>query len=371
MEHTLYWLWISLKRRVLPAERKRLYEQFGSIEAVFEAKDYSKVQELTAAAAEDLNDKSLDEAKRVYDEAREVGAQVIVFDSEEYPERLRQISDPPSVLYVRGRLKLVPDNLSVGVVGTRVCTQYGIEAVKYLCSELVKNGAVIVSGMARGIDTAAAQTVLENGGYTAAVLGCGVDVVYPPENGGLMNEIISCGAVVSEYPPGTPPSAKNFPFRNRIISGMSDGVLVAEAPKKSGALITARLAADEGRDVFCIPGSIFSDSSAGANRFIQQGAKLVTCAQDIFCEYPAFVPKYREKPRKREEAQTLPPVMPAAGLTAEERIIFDILNERDMYIDNLIRKSGMSAAALNTVIVMLEVKGVVKHKPGNIYGLVR
>ncbi len=211
------------------------------------------------------------------------GIGVVCAADADFPDRLRRIFDPPQVLYYRGRLP--QDELLIGIVGARRASAYGRNAAKALAAGVVAGGAGVVSGAARGIDSAAHEGALEAGGYTVAVLGCGVDVVYPPENGKLLARIAEQGAIVSEYWPGGEPLPHHFPVRNRIISGLSHGVTVVEAAEKSGSLITADWALEQGRDVFAVPGSIFSATSAGANRLLKQGAKPVTTAADILEEY--------------------------------------------------------------------------------------
>ncbi|MBQ5636054.1 MAG: DNA-processing protein DprA, partial [Selenomonadales bacterium] len=210
----------------------------------------------------------------------------------EYPSLLKEIFDPPSLLYYRGTIP--KSELTVGIVGARRSTTYGRQAARKIASELAASGVVVVSGAARGIDTSSHLGALENG-KTIAVLGCGVDVAYPPENAKLLADIEQNGAVISEYPPGTQPRQGFFPARNRIISGISAGLLVVEAAEKSGALITATCAMEEGRDVFAVPGSIFSDVSVGTNRLIQDGVKPITCGQDILDEYQMSIPKQEVK----------------------------------------------------------------------------
>mgnify|MGYP000854733921 FL=1 len=269
---------------------------------------------------------------------------------DEYPEMLKYIPDPPLVLYVRGS---IPKANMVAVVGSRKASGYGIETAFKIASELALSDIVIISGMARGIDTAAHSGALDAGGKTVAVLGCGVDIVYPPENHGIMERIIKSGAVISEFPPGSPPSPFNFPSRNRIISGMSIGTLVVEAGMKSGSLITANYALEQGRDVFAIPGNINSFNSMGTNRLIKDGAKIVLDSEDILDEL-SFGTFPIEKKRKGKVKNR------ATGLGEKERKIISALKIEDLYDEELSEKTNIHLTDLYEILLELEFKGVVK-----------
>ena len=284
-----------------------------------------------------------------------LGIHLLSFQDDKYPQNLLHTFNPPSFLYIRGNFK-ERDRDAVAMVGTRRATIYGKMMVRKLARDLAKEGLTIVSGMARGVDTAAHLGALEAGGRTVAVLGCGVDVVYPPENRKLMTDIMESGAVISEFPLGTPPEGINFPRRNRIISGLSKGVVVVEAPLRSGALITADFALEEGREVLAVPGNINSPYSQGTNRLIKQGAKLVEDAQDILEELDLSLLgeiKRREESAKRK-----------LSLSLEEEKILDLLGGQPSHIDLLVQESSLPASRVAEVLMRLEIKGLVRQMVG-------
>lgn len=269
---------------------------------------------------------------------------------EKYPKWLREIFDPPNLLYYRGTM--IDSDLCIGIVGSRRSTTYGRQAARKIASELTAAGAVVVSGAARGIDTASHVGALENG-QTIAVLGCGVDVVYPPENGKLLEDIAKCGTVISEYPPGTQPHPGLFPQRNRIISGISRGLLVVEAAEKSGALITANFAMEEGRDVFAVPGSIFSATSVGTNRLIQDGVKPILCGKDILDEY-------RIAPVEVAIENLL--------LTNDEEIVHTALQyDYAMSTEELANETGLDVSAIAMAVLQLTLRGLIKEESSQRY----
>lgn len=282
---------------------------------------------------------------------QELGVSLLIQGGPSYPTRLAQAEGAPPLLYCKGKL-LEQDDLALAVVGTRQATAYGKQATSQICSDLAAQGFTIVSGLAKGIDTAAHRAALEVGGRTVAVLGCGVDVIYPSENRTLMAQVIEHGAVLSEYPPGTQPDSSNFPPRNRIISGISTGVLVVEAGIKSGALITVSFATEQGRDVYAVPGSIFSKMSDGPNRLIRDGARVVTCASDIL-----------------EDLQVRPlvdlvEVKELRGDNEVERLLLRLLNSgsgEGLHIDELGQESGLPIATVSSTLTMMELKGMVNH----------
>ncbi|MEA1997342.1 MAG: DNA-processing protein DprA [Gemmatimonadota bacterium] len=278
----------------------------------------------------------------------------------EYPAYLAQIYDPPPMLFVRGNIESL--NLPCfAIVGTRGPSLYGRQMASSLASGLSAAGFTVVSGLARGIDSIAHSEALDAGGSTLAVLGCGTDVIYPPENAGLAEKIIETrGALVSEYLMGTRPEGQNFPRRNRLISGLSRGVLVVEGSAKSGALITAAYAADQNREVFALPGDVTRKLSHGANRLIQQGAKLVLSAGDILSEFGAWATgPAGEEPEGR----------PAPSLSREERVVFDCLSNAPVHVDELAGKLGMDISAILAILLRLEVKQLIREHPGKLYSL--
>jgi DNA processing protein len=299
-----------------------------------------------------------EEVRRVHD----AGVTVIPFADARYPERLRAIADPPPVLYAKGNLR-PEDDKAVAVVGSRSASDYGRRVARDLCHGLATLGFTVVSGMARGIDGTAHESALNSGGRTIAVLGSGVDCAYPPEHKDLYQRIIERGAVISEYPLGTRPVAFNFPARNRLIAGLSLGVVVVEATEKSGSLITARLAAEQGREVFAVPGEVGSSRSRGAHRLIRQGAKLVERVEDIVEEIaPQLITSHGVA--AKPEPRRLPP-----DASGEARNIFEMLAERPLQIDQVIQASGLSSARVAEILLELELGGFLRQLPGKRYAV--
>ena len=291
---------------------------------------------------------------------------VVALEDALYPAWLRTIADPPPVLYCHG-LPEPRDRQAVAIVGARKATSYGLRITETLARELSGAGFTIVSGFARGIDAAAHRAALEAGGRTIAVLGCGLDVDYPPEHADLREEIATCGAVLTEFAPGTKPLAHHFPRRNRIISGLSLGVIVVEAAEDSGSLITARLALDQGRDVFAVPGPIDAALSRGPHGLIKQGAKLVETVDDIVEELlpqidTAGIPKRRPV---LAEAAELP------NLSSEERLLLDQMSREPLHLDDLTERSGLTPGGVAGILLGLELKDVVRQLPGQRYYRIR
>jgi len=287
------------------------------------------------------------------------GYRVVPMTDPDYPVLLRQIPDPPPYLYVHGRLEA--NSANIAVVGSRNATDYGISTTRRLSNDLARRGLVVVSGMARGIDTAAHRGAIDGGGTTFAVLGSGLERVYPPENRPIFDKIAENGAVISEFSLKTGPDAFNFPARNRIISGMSLGAIIVEASKRSGSLITARLAAEQGREVFAVPGSIRSFKSSGTHGLIKDGAKLVEHAQDVLDELAYVLPQLPEC--SKAESPDAPP------LSTEERKVYEIMGPYPTHIDDLVRKLSMEPGKLASVLLNLELKGLVEQSPGKLFSM--
>lgn len=386
MEHLLYWLWLTGTGYFSASKITCLFDVFDDIEDIYKAKSYDNVNNLTERDKKTLMDKNLDGAKAILETTKKSDVKILTFDDKDYPDMLRKIIDPPYVLYLKGKVLPWDRLLTIGVVGKRRCGEYGRIVTVNLCRELVRAGVTVVSGMARGIDSIAANTALRNGGETIAVLGSGIDVIYPPEHDKLYEAIAKNGAVITEYPPGTQAIGHHFPERNRIIAGLSRGVLVTEADMRSGSLITARCAFENNRDVFAVPGNILEPKYAGTNSIIQSFAKLVTCGKDILDEYPyemSLINKERqEKEENRENTEdteykeTINNSLNIsvndkkyAMLSDNEKKVIELLIKRNMHIDEIIRESKIQAGELNTIIVMLELKGLVGKMPGNNYKL--
>lgn len=376
-----YWLWLKMREHLTPAKTFLLLERFGEPDDIFlrGREDYETIQGLPEAAIESLCDKSLDAAERVLEECAKQEITVISMQDANYPERLRQIYHPPILLFARGHLPDMDDEVAIAFVGTRKCSAYGIRVTDQIAAEIAAAGGLIVSGMALGIDAAAHSAALREGAKTVAVLGCGVDICYPRQNRRLMHEIIENGAVISEYIPGTAPDRQNFPARNRILSGISLGVLVAEAPERSGALITATLAAEQGRDVFAIPGDISNLCSRGANRLIADGAKLVLSGEDVLNEYRnEFARKIRTpdpiarrvaaQHRMEEQSSALEAML--SRYRPEEQSVLRAIGTECRHVDEIIAESGVPAPYVLSLLTVLEISGVVEQSAGKHFKLI-
>lgn len=287
---------------------------------------------------------------------------VITLSDSQYPKRLKTIPDPPPLLYYTGTLH-DRDSMAVAIVGGRSATSGGQALTEDIAQDLARNGWTIVSGMARGIDAAAHRGALAGQGRTIAVLGCGVDQTYPPEHDQLRRQIEAHGAVLAELPVGSPPQSHNFPRRNRIISGLSAGVLVAEAAMNSGSLITAKLALDQGRDVFALPGSVKEARCRGSNRLIKEGARLIECAADMIEELlPQLEPALRARVTAGEPAAAAVP-----ELGPDEQRLYGILSHQAQSVDAVIERTGLSAAQVSATMLSLELRGMVRQLPGPQY----
>ncbi|MBM4277834.1 MAG: DNA-protecting protein DprA [Deltaproteobacteria bacterium] len=340
---------------------KRLLDRFQTPAAVFQAsmKELLEVEGLGAKVASEIRKGPSEQAvNKELALVAKSGVRLITLQDKDYPPRLRDIYDPPALLYLRGGLK-EEDELAVSIVGSRKTTPYGRWITEKISKDLVNHGITIVSGMARGVDSMAHLGAISGGGRTIAVLGCGVDVVYPPENRNLMAKIIEQGAVISEFPMGSPPEGGHFPKRNRIISGLSIGVIVVQASADSGSLITANYALEQGRDVFAIPGNVGADGSRGTNRLIKDGAKLVESSEDILEE---ILPQWRREKEKVEEVKPRGP-----ELSEEERVLYEMLSEDPIHIDTMIRESRFEPGKVSSVLLNLELKGLISQWPGKCF----
>lgn len=291
---------------------------------------------------------------------RHNGVQMLAYNDAAYPQSLQNLSDKPLVLYVKGELPQA--NYALAIVGSRRCTEYGVRAADYFAKAMTREGIPIISGGAKGIDTAAHEACLQAGGVTVAVLGCGLDIVYPPENAKLFARIAEQGALVSEYPPGVPPIAANFPARNRIIVGLSQAVLVAEAGKRSGAVITANIAADEGREVYCVPGNIFDGSSIGCHELIRTGAKLVDMPQDILDDKRSWQQAMNRRitqPSIFDCAPQEPKPVPAPVTTELGAKLLALLQAGALSLEKLTEQSGAAFAAVSMELLDLQAAGLV------------
>ncbi len=383
-----YWLWLGELPGLKNQTRLALLEHFGSPEAAYYADpgEVALTEGITREQADRLKNKDLSEADRILGACEKENLQILTLQDAAYPVRLRNIYDPPCVLYVKGRLPVIDEEAAIAVVGTRTATPYGLREAEKFGFGLAKGGAAVVSGLARGIDSAAARGALRAGGMTIGVVGNGLDVIYPPENRYLYEDVAAAGALISEYSPGTEPAGKHFPVRNRILSGLSLATLVIEAPEKSGALITAGTALEQGRDVFAVPGPVDAPMSRGCNRLIRDGAGLAADPWDILREYAAHWPEKireegaREKPRvlgyqEREAAHA--PTRPAretlslskadAELTDDQIAILKTLGDEPMLVDDLIEATQIPARRVLSALTMLEIENYVQQSSGKRY----
>ncbi len=343
---------------------KILIENFKTAEKVWNAPDKILAEILDRAVYEKFKVfRETNDPEKILDAVFAKDIKVLTLLDKNYPERLKQIFDPPPVLYIKGDI-LPEDNLALAVVGTRRITNYGKEVTEILVRELSNAGLTIVSGLARGVDSLAHKVALENNGRTIAVLGCGVDIVYPPQNTKLAEEIINNGALISEYTPGTEPIPGHFPARNRIISGLSLGTLVTEADEKSGSLITAGLALEQNREVFAVPGPIYSRLSQGPSSLIKQGAKLVSKAEDILEELKM---NSQLRIQKSEENK----LIEIKGESKDEQMIIDLLENETKHIDELCREARLESSKLTALLTTMELKGQIQSQGGGNYSLKR
>ncbi|MFO3797040.1 MAG: DNA-processing protein DprA [Anaerolineales bacterium] len=349
MEEKRYWVGFNLVKGIGAVRLKRLIEAFGSAEAAWQASSLEwQMHGLSPRLCERLEAvRSSDALERLWEQIQKQGIQVLTWDDAAYPPRLREIEQPPPVLYVRGEI-LPEDDFAVAIVGTRRITPYGRQVTEEIASFLAAQGLTIISGLARGVDGVAHQAALRVGGRTIAVLGHGVDQIYPPEHRRLAEQIMEQGALVSDYPPGTPPEAANFPPRNRIISGLAQAVIITEAGENSGALITAEFAANQGREVFAVPGSIFAPQSRGCNRLIQQGAQVFLDAADLLQTL-----QLQHVDEKKTARRTLP------ADEMEERLLG--LLSQPTHIDELCRQMQLPVEKVSAALVLMELKGLVRQ----------
>ena len=375
-DHTKYWLALKSIPGIGNSVFVLLLKKFASIEAVFSASadELIAITGIGKKCALSISAfKKWGEIDRQMEAINKSGISIITYQDKLFPSKLNEIYDSPVLLYVAGNL--TPDEVNLAVVGSRTASTYGRYTTEKISRELAFQGITVVSGMARGIDSAAHRGALAAHGRTIAVLGCGLDIIYPPENKKLFFSIVQNGAVISEYPLGTKPLAFNFPARNRIISGMSYGVVVVEAGEKSGSLITARLAAEQGRDVFAVPGTIDSACSRGTNSLIKQGAKLIENVDDILED---ILPQLNNTGRLKS---TVPGASkaPSSHRANEydfvkspdeiEKSIIGIISTKKMHADEIIEATGLPSADILSALITLELKEIIEQYPGKYFAL--
>lgn len=414
-----HWIWLATRPGVREHIALTLVRSFPNIEALYLGgrRDYMVVEGIRDSELDALEDKSMDLPERLLDTCCMAGIHILAYCDAAYPERLRNLPDPPLLLYYKGIMPMIDMEPAIGVVGTRNASAYGCRVAQSLGYQIAKCGGMIVSGMAMGIDSMAMGGCLTAGGKTIGVLGCGVDVVYPTGNKALRMDVERYGCILSEYPPGTRPVGWHFPRRNRLISGLSCGIVVVEAPEQSGALITARHALDQGRDVFAVPGNVDAYNSAGCNQLLKDGAKAVQYGWDVMQEYQNLFPKRvhqwsgsrplgggiqvpestkaEEKPRSKGKEAVASPMAKIRfrksktnktidkedersysdggqipeGLTKNEEKIVKNLTKEPIQVDEIITKSGLKTSQVLAALTLLEVKGHVVRHPGKYYSL--
>jgi DNA processing protein len=397
-QETTNLLHISLIQGIGPKTVQFLIQIFGSAEKVLNAtpEELRKIEKLSPTARERLIQKSLGcPLERELELIHEYDCQIITFYDAVYPPLLKEIDTPPLLLYVRGELK-PEDTFSIALVGSRQAKDYGRRVSYQLSYQLAQRGLTVISGFAKGIDTCAHRGALEANGRTIAVLGNGLSLIYPASNIGLVDKIVESGALISEFPMGMEPRSENFPRRNRIISGLTLGTVVVEASNRSGALITARLASEQGREVFAVPGEIFSELSTGTHKLIDKGAKLIGTVDDLLealplhalrqisaltstqeserggeiPETPSVMKGEFEQSRSNtsktiatEKVETVPAI-PPPDLTADEKTVFDAIETPSSHIDTIVRTTQLPIGQVSSVLLMLELKGAIQQLPG-------
>ena len=382
-----YWLWLTELPGLTNQTRLALLRHFSSPEDVYYAdpEEVLLTEGITRSQAALLKNKDLSAADRILADCQRLNIRILTLQDAAYPGRLKNIYDPPCLLYVQGRLPVFDEEVAVAVVGTRKCTPYGIACAEKLGYGLTRGGAVVVTGLARGIDAAATRGALRAGGVTVAVVGNGLDVKYPPESRYLYEDVVAAGALLSEYPPGSEPLGWHFPVRNRILSGLSLATLVVEAPERSGALITAGTALEQGREVFAVPGPIDAPASVGCNRLIRDGGGLVAEAWDLLREYEARFPdklrpeESRYQPsilgyqaRQKTEPKPVPPSVSLShndlSLTDDQITLLKALPEEEpMLVDDLIELTDIPTRRVLSALTVLEIEHLVTQHSGKRY----
>ena len=399
MAQLKYWLWLANLPKLNNQMKLALLEHFGEPDKIYygEKEEYFLVPGMNRTAAETLENKDLEPADRILGDCDRLGLRIITMRDVEYPDRLRNIYDPPLLLYVQGRMPRFDEEVAVAMVGTRRASPYAMEMGEKLAFQMAGLGAVIVSGLAAGGDAAAHRGALRAGGLTAAVIGGGHDVIYPREHRFLYEDIAARGVILSEYPPGTDHMSSHFPVRNRIISGLSLGVVVIEAPERSGALITAGRALDQGKDVFAIPGQVGDHHCAGSNALLRDGAGVVTDAWDVLGGYagkfphkirslrmeeprrfggaPAAAERPKSPPKGKEPKEPEKPEKPLLdlagdhGLTDDQLCLVRALEGRTVQVDDLIEETQIPTRRVLSALTVLELDRIVTQESGKRFSL--
>ena len=356
MNEKHYWLGFNLVKGIGAVRLRALKDHFGDLAEAWNATSHQlRETGLSARIVENIiNIRTSVNLEDYYKNIQSKGISVVISDEDNYPNRLKEIDQPPPVLYLRGEI-IEDDFWAVAIVGTRRVTPYGRQVADELATYLAQNGITVISGLARGVDAIAHQATIRSGGRSLAVMGSGVDRIYPPEHRNLADQIINQGAILSDYAPGTPPDSSNFPPRNRIISGLSMAVVVVEAAETSGALITASFAADQGRDVFAVPGNIFAPQSKGTNRLIQQGAHPLLSGRDLLDNLNLS---------RANEQRIIRHVIPTNTIEAN---VLNTLGRDPKHVDEIRSQTGLPIESVSAALVMMELKGMVQQVGGMNY----
>lgn len=404
MAELRYWVWLATRKGLSARKLNELLRYYDSPEEIYFVSKGNYPKELGIDTSS-LEDKRLSETSEILGTCYENGYSILTIGDALYPSRLKNIYDPPIVLYVNGKLPIIDEEIAINIVGTRDCSPYGIKVSEQMGYEITKMGGLIVSGLARGIDSAAARGAFRAGGKVVGVLGCGIDVVYPASNERLFWDVKNFGALVSEYPPGTRPDKGHFPARNRIMSGLSLGVVVVEAPEKSGALITASRALEQGRDVFAVPGNIDARSCKGSNLLLKEGAQPVMSGLDVMETYAARFPdKFKEVARlyeldkggleaiterelketgiikvgdkakteqksidKEESKAYIDISVKQEDLSETEIAVLKAIDGQTLHVDTIAEKCGHKISDVLSALTILEISGAVTQKPGKMF----
>lgn len=387
-----FWLWLTTRKGMDANGALAVLSHFVTPERAYYAdrEEYDMLP-LRPSQRQSLADKSMEKADRILADCERLGLRIMTHQDTDYPQRLKQIADPPIVLYIKGKTFCFDDEVAIGVVGSRQPSSYGEKYAERFGLELASGGALVVSGMAQGLDSCAISGALRGGGPVVSVLAGGVDVPFPPQNRYLMEDVAAVGALISEYPPGTPHMGYHFPRRNRILSGLSLGVLAVECRPFGGTMSTVGHALEQDRDVFAVPGALDAPMSQGTNLLIQQGAKLVTCGRDILEEYWDLFPEKLSRARplspeaakerleqvkrttpvreekqepKQPEREFIPRAKQQEMFTDDELSILSTLGQQERTVDQVVELTQMSARRVLSAMTMLQVRGLAEEKPG-------
>ena len=363
MSKLVYWIWLATRIGVGPARIKPLLNYFDTPECIYKTgyKDLRDINGLNASVVKELMNKDLFASENIIQKCQRLGFGIVTQADSQYPDRLKNIYDPPVVLYVKGNLPKVNEYAAIGIVGTRRCTPYGLKNAEAAGYKLSKRGFIVVTGLAEGIDTAATKGALQGNTPTIGVIGSGLDIVFPAQNRSLYEAVSANGAVISEYSPGTPAVKGHFPSRNRIISGISNGVAVIEAPERSGALITADRALEQGRDVFSLPGNVDATACAGSNKLLRDGAIPFITADDIIDEYRDSLNTYKKLFDNTATVEYIGLDKLINKLDGSARIIAESIGNKPVDTSEIIATTGLDTQSVLSTLTIMELDGYLQR----------